>query len=129
TPFGFMSIFSSRRRHTRFSRDWSSDVCSSDLGDVAAVEHDAPGVGGDQPDDHVEAGGLAGAVGAKQADHLAGVEGEAELAHHLALLVFLAQAFGDERQLPSLFCWARGCRTVRTRVPSPPLCIWPLAML
>src|SRR5690606_11657249 len=23
---------SSRRRHTRFSRDWSSDVCSSDLG-------------------------------------------------------------------------------------------------
>src|SRR5690606_41038253 len=27
---------SSRRRHTRFSRDWSSDVCSSDLrrGDV-----------------------------------------------------------------------------------------------
>src|SRR5690606_39459916 len=23
--------FSSRRRHTRFSRDWSSDVCSSDL--------------------------------------------------------------------------------------------------
>src|SRR5690606_40271311 len=26
---------SSRRRHTRFSRDWSSDVCSSDL--VAGV--------------------------------------------------------------------------------------------
>src|SRR5690606_39997789 len=24
-------FFSSRRRHTRFSRDWSSDVCSSDL--------------------------------------------------------------------------------------------------
>src|SRR5690606_39964138 len=22
-----------RRRHTRFSRDWSSDVCSSDLGE------------------------------------------------------------------------------------------------
>src|SRR5436309_7552229 len=30
-PFHF--FFSSRRRHTRFSRDWSSDVCSSDLGD------------------------------------------------------------------------------------------------
>src|SRR5690606_39969760 len=28
----FLSFFfSSRRRHTRFSRDWSSDVCSSDL--------------------------------------------------------------------------------------------------
>src|SRR5690606_21785637 len=25
---------SSRRRHTRFSRDWSSDVCSSDLTDI-----------------------------------------------------------------------------------------------
>src|SRR3712207_8448068 len=29
-------FFSSRRRHTRYWRDWSSDVCSSDLeGDVA----------------------------------------------------------------------------------------------
>src|SRR5690606_39939782 len=28
--------FSSRRRHTRFSRDWSSDVCSSDLAGAAA---------------------------------------------------------------------------------------------
>src|SRR5690606_39644630 len=25
------SFLSSRRRHTQFSRDWSSDVCSSDL--------------------------------------------------------------------------------------------------
>src|SRR5690606_40489781 len=25
----------SRRRHTRFSRDWSSDVCSSDLTELA----------------------------------------------------------------------------------------------
>src|SRR3989449_10524592 len=28
---GFVFFFSSRRRHTRCSRDWSSDVCSSDL--------------------------------------------------------------------------------------------------
>src|SRR5690606_40948104 len=28
---GMLFFFSSRRRHTRFSRDWSSDVCSSDL--------------------------------------------------------------------------------------------------
>src|SRR3712207_8177954 len=28
-------FFSSRRRHTRYWRDWSSDVCSSDLGDAA----------------------------------------------------------------------------------------------
>src|SRR5690606_39855793 len=29
----------SRSRHTRFARDWSSDVCSSDL--LAAVIHEA----------------------------------------------------------------------------------------
>src|SRR5690625_2812358 len=28
----FLFFFSSRRRHTRWPRDWSSDVCSSDLG-------------------------------------------------------------------------------------------------
>src|SRR6266699_4923757 len=28
---GFGFVFSSRRRHTRCGRDWSSDVCSSDL--------------------------------------------------------------------------------------------------
>src|SRR5690606_40643611 len=38
-------FFSSRRRHTRFSRDWSSDVCSSDLGG-----------------DRVEVGAVAGVV-------------------------------------------------------------------
>src|SRR3989442_2489811 len=27
----FVFFFSSRRRHTRCGRDWSSDVCSSDL--------------------------------------------------------------------------------------------------
>src|SRR5690554_7392917 len=30
--FLFFFFFSSRRRHTRCGRDWSSDVCSSDLG-------------------------------------------------------------------------------------------------
>src|SRR4051812_1444160 len=31
-------FFSSRRRHTRLTCDWSSDVCSSDLGQVVAIE-------------------------------------------------------------------------------------------
>src|SRR5690606_41014962 len=36
----FFFFFSSRRRHTRFSRDWSSDVCSSDLSAIAKeVQH------------------------------------------------------------------------------------------
>src|SRR5690606_39703617 len=30
-------FFSSRRRHTSFSRDWSSDVCSSDLACVFGI--------------------------------------------------------------------------------------------
>src|SRR5690606_40084580 len=30
-------FFSSRRRHTRFSRDWSSDVCSSDLAGLGLI--------------------------------------------------------------------------------------------
>src|SRR5699024_1973957 len=30
---GWCFFFSSRRRHTRSKRDWSSDVCSSDLGE------------------------------------------------------------------------------------------------
>src|SRR6266508_5949973 len=29
--YKFIFFFSSRRRHTRWPRDWSSDVCSSDL--------------------------------------------------------------------------------------------------
>src|SRR5690625_7134230 len=30
--------FSSRRRHTRWPRDWSSDVCSSDLGVLTTID-------------------------------------------------------------------------------------------
>src|SRR5699024_5804681 len=35
--FSFCFFFSSRRRHTRSKRDWSSDVCSSDLSDHAIL--------------------------------------------------------------------------------------------
>src|SRR5690606_5897510 len=34
----FCFFFSSRRRHTRFSRDWSSDVCSSDLHEASKAD-------------------------------------------------------------------------------------------
>src|SRR2546422_271252 len=46
--FHIFFFFSSRRRHTRCSRDWSSDVCSSDLaqqiagmnqGDLGSFQH------------------------------------------------------------------------------------------
>src|SRR5690606_40546189 len=39
-------FFSSRRRHTRFSRDWSSDVCSSDLQQVGMMKRAPAGRSG-----------------------------------------------------------------------------------
>src|SRR5206468_8590946 len=52
TCFCCLFFFSSRRRHTRSDRDWSSDVCSSDL----ALD-EAPGAfAADEPvalDDHL----------------------------------------------------------------------------
>src|SRR2546430_7968065 len=40
----FLFFFSSRRRHTRFDCDWSSDVCSSDL--VSSLAHPGGNVTG-----------------------------------------------------------------------------------
>src|SRR5699024_1228454 len=37
----FIFFFSSRRRHTRSKRDWSSDVCSSDLNNKISRLHKA----------------------------------------------------------------------------------------
>src|SRR3712207_8802499 len=42
-------FFSSRRRHTIYLRDWSSDVCSSDLATdrsrpASSIQHTCPGV-------------------------------------------------------------------------------------
>src|SRR6266571_5776736 len=39
-------FFSSRRRHTRLTCDWSSDVCSSDLAHRAAGRAGGAGLGG-----------------------------------------------------------------------------------
>src|SRR6266513_5444971 len=36
----FLFFFSSRRRHTRSKRDWSSDVCSSDLENGRLIAED-----------------------------------------------------------------------------------------
>src|SRR5687768_18163672 len=56
----FFFFFSSRRRHTRCSRDWSSDVCSSDLFQ--------------QPIQVQNESGLARAVGTEQRDGFAGIQ-------------------------------------------------------
>src|SRR5216683_1926659 len=57
TPETFYFFFSSRRRHTRSDRDWSSDVCSSDLD------------GQEEPDARVRAGcGVYAVTGGVRAD-------------------------------------------------------------
>src|SRR2546427_4662875 len=40
------NFFSSRRRHTRFDCEWSSDVCSSDLIVRRAPEHETAALAG-----------------------------------------------------------------------------------
>src|SRR6266536_2340146 len=46
----FFFFFSSRRRHTRSTRDWSSDVCSSDLrGHAQRDGHQVPRQGPGRP--------------------------------------------------------------------------------
>src|SRR5690606_35716148 len=76
-------FFSSRRRHTRFSRDWSSDVCSSDLSTLQA------------PD--VEQEGSLHAVSLPEAFRNAGGRGHADT-HHPSRRV-LRKPPGDELQL------------------------------
>src|SRR6266536_5226312 len=49
----FFFFFSSRRRHTRSTRDWSSDVCSSDL--IAAFEPDGTQAWSHDLGDRIEA--------------------------------------------------------------------------
>src|SRR5439155_12890379 len=46
--FYFYFFFSSRRRHTRWPRDWSSDVCSSDLAHVERASIDVRPRGDEQ---------------------------------------------------------------------------------
>src|SRR5207248_6892839 len=62
-----------------------------ELADVLAVEEDLALVGGDLAGGHAEAGGLAGAVGAEQADDLADVHVEIDAVHDLAAAVVLDQ--------------------------------------
>src|SRR5690606_40217504 len=81
------------RRHTRFSRDWSSDVCSSDLellarwwdrdgeGSEEGGERPGRGVDRDGEDEHgegdLEPGGV-DAVGDPRAEHRDGRGGDGE---------------------------------------------------
>src|SRR5437870_7619640 len=48
----FIFFFSSRRRHTRWPRDWSSDVCSSDLNRARLQKKPDPLEGNEPGDTH-----------------------------------------------------------------------------
>src|SRR5690606_40424087 len=63
----FFFFFSSRRRHTRFSRDWSSDVCSSDLSRVMATRIAPEWRGGRMGDVDIFRAELTGAASALNA--------------------------------------------------------------
>ena len=61
------------------------------VGDVFAIEEDAAGVGTDESDDDVKAGGFARAVGAEEADYFALADVERNIVYDLAAAV----GFGD----------------------------------
>src|SRR5438105_13327039 len=82
-------FFSSRRRHTRSTRDWSSDVCSSDL-------------------DHAEERRLAGTVRPDDADDPAPGEREPEIVDQDAVAVGLRHR-SEERRV------GKECRSRRSR--------------
>src|SRR3712207_8086054 len=73
--FSFFFFFSSRRRHTRYWRDWSSDVCSSDLGAVTGLvsllepHPDAElGGGGEQDAEQLRAELIEGIIGESRSE-------------------------------------------------------------
>src|SRR3712207_7286770 len=68
-PFFF--FFSSRRRHTRYWRDWSSDVCSSDLAVVTPAAEDV--VGAAERHDDVGPGRAPERLGALRPDERRGL--------------------------------------------------------
>src|SRR5690606_39276885 len=88
---GFVFFFSSRRRHTRFSRDWSSDVCSSDLLQVFLALLLAQLFLGER-----ELGGALVAVHSETHQRMAGVEQQFD--GFLAIALF-ALARSEERRV------------------------------
>src|SRR5699024_8147169 len=105
-------FFSSRRRHTRSKRDWSSDVCSSDL-PFAAVELN-------QVAQHAGRGRVSGDArgGLPGAQQRAGVHGlDAEAGEKTAKCPGLRKPVRAQRQVQALpQTQLLACRSVRLRV-------------
>jgi hypothetical protein len=69
-------------------------------GEVGAVQHHAPGAWPHQPHDRLQQGGLAGAVAAEQAQHLALLQLEREVAQHLHVAIEAVEAFDPQHHAP-----------------------------
>src|SRR6266481_1785396 len=82
----FFFFFSSRRRHTMWNCDWSSDVCSSDLGDRHGLGGNADGRAS------LADGGHAGADRQLAGDEI----GTARRAARLGIVIGKAHAFAGE---------------------------------
>ncbi len=76
--------------------------------DVVAVERDPPAIGRHQAGDHVEDGGLAGAVGSEQANRLAVADIEPGVLDDGPAAIALGQPFDREDTLAAPV--ARSCR-------------------
>ena len=61
------------------------------VGDVLVVHQDPPGIGRDQPDDHIERRGFSRAVGAEQSHHFALLHEYRDIVDHAAAAI----GFGD----------------------------------
>ena len=61
------------------------------VGDVLAVEQDAPAADLDEAGDHLQGGGLAAAGGAEQGDEFAALDGQGRTGHRVAVAVALAE--------------------------------------
>jgi len=62
------------------------------------VERDPAAVGRHQADDHVEAGGLAGAIGAEQPDHFTAMDLHRHVVHDGATAIALDEVFCVQHQ-------------------------------
>src|SRR2546430_13110541 len=87
----FFFFFSSRRRHTRFDCDWSSDVCSSDLLDdaraaaMSAVLKDVPGLAPMREQDLAEVMAIESAVYSRSEEHTSELQSQSNLVCRLLL--------------------------------------------
>src|SRR2546429_1597192 len=83
--FFFVFFFSSRRRHTRCSRDWSSDVCSSDLQRRSQCAGLLPRVPAEQPGQPLFPKSLAPAIDKRSEEHTSELQSRLHLVCRLLL--------------------------------------------